>query len=77
MANESKSSLPMAPLPLLLRERDLSSLLGLSRAMIRKLMAAGKFPACIRIGRCCCWKRTEIEAWIDGGCGAVETGGVR
>ncbi len=58
--------------PLLVRERDLPALLGLSRATIRRAMAAGRFPKCIRIGKCCAWKMRDLEAWIDAGCGAVE-----
>jgi predicted DNA-binding transcriptional regulator AlpA len=61
--------------PLMVRERDLPALLGLSRATIRRLMDRGSFPKCFKIGKCCCWKMADIAAWIDAGCGAVEGGG--
>jgi len=60
---------------LLLRERDLPDLLGLSRATIRRAMSAGRFPQCIRVGRCVAWRRADLEAWIAAGCGTVDTGG--
>jgi len=59
---------------LLVREKQLPSLLGLSRATIRRAMEAGRFPKCIRIGRCVAWRRVDLEAWIATGCGLVEEG---
>jgi predicted DNA-binding transcriptional regulator AlpA len=58
--------------PLLVREKDLPQLLGLSRATIRRAMAAGRFPRCIRIGRCVAWRRIDVERWVAEGCPAVE-----
>ena len=43
-----------------------------SRASIRRAMEAGRFPKCIRIGRCVMWKRAEIVAWVEANCPAVE-----
>ena len=63
--------LKMGTPALLVREKDLPALLGLSRATVRRAMAAGRFPACIRIGRCVAWRRVDLEAWIDTGCPAV------
>jgi len=57
---------------LLVREKDLPKLLGLSRATLRRAMEAGRFPRCIRIGRCVTWRRAEIERWVADGCPAVE-----
>jgi predicted DNA-binding transcriptional regulator AlpA len=67
-------TIPPRPIesPLLVRERSLPALLGLSRATIRRAMAAGKFPKCIRIGRCVAWRRADLEVWIANGCGSVE-----
>lgn len=62
--------------PLLVREKNLPRLLGLSRATIRRAMEAGRFPRCIRVGRCVAWRRADLEAWIASGCGAVQGGSV-
>ena len=66
---------------LLVREKNLPALLGISRGGIRSLLAAGKFPAPIRLGsRCIAWRRVDLEAWVEGGCGrcdGAETGGGR
>jgi predicted DNA-binding transcriptional regulator AlpA len=56
---------------ILVREKHLPKLLGLSRATIRRAMEAGRFPKCIRIGRCVCWRRVDIDKWITDGCPAV------
>jgi predicted DNA-binding transcriptional regulator AlpA len=29
-----------------------------------RLMKAGKFPACRKLGNVCWWVREEVEAWI-------------
>ena len=50
----------------LLRMRDLTSLLGIARSTIYGLIAAGRFPAPLRLtGRARGWRLTEIEKWID------------
>jgi predicted DNA-binding transcriptional regulator AlpA len=61
--------------PLMIRERDLPALLGFSRATLRRAMAAGRFPACIRVGRGVAWRLADLERWIADGCGAVEGAG--
>jgi predicted DNA-binding transcriptional regulator AlpA len=61
--------------PLLIREKDLPALLGLSRATIRRAMAAGRFPQCLRIGRCVAWRRADVDRWLANGCPAVEGDG--
>lgn len=59
--------------PLLVRERDLPSLLSMSRANVRRLMAAGRFPVPIRLGaHCIAWRRVDVERWVTAGCPAVE-----
>jgi prophage regulatory protein len=63
------------PLPLLIRERDLPALLAMSRANVRRLLAAGKFPQPIRLGaHCIAWRRADIEAWVAAGCPLVGGG---
>ena len=49
----------------ILRRPDVERLTQLSKATIYRLMAAGRFPAAIRLGeRAVAWRATEIEAWI-------------
>jgi predicted DNA-binding transcriptional regulator AlpA len=68
----STSPTPTISAVLLVREKQLPALLGLSRATCRRLMARGAFPACIRIGGCVAWRRCDLERWVSEGCGAVE-----
>jgi predicted DNA-binding transcriptional regulator AlpA len=57
------------PAPLLVRERHLPNLVGMSRAQVRRLMAKGRFPIPIRLGRhCVAWRRSDIERWVADGC---------
>jgi predicted DNA-binding transcriptional regulator AlpA len=64
---------PTIPPPLLVREKSLPALVGISRAGIRRLLAAGRFPLPIRLGRhCVCWRRVDLEAWVEGGCGRTD-----
>jgi predicted DNA-binding transcriptional regulator AlpA len=64
------------PTPLLVREKQLPALLGMSRANVRRLLAAGKMPAPIRLGKhCVAWRFSVLEEWVAAGCPAVEGGG--
>jgi prophage regulatory protein len=39
---------------------------GLKKTSIYDMMAAGKFPSCVRIGgRSVAWKESSIDAWIQ------------
>jgi excisionase family DNA binding protein len=49
--------------PLLLRDRELAELLGVSRSMVHKLHAQGALPAPVKLGRCTRWNRDIIELW--------------
>jgi prophage regulatory protein len=60
---------------LLVREKALPALLGMSRANVRRLLAAGRFPTPIRLGKhCVAWRYAELLAWVEAGCPAVEGG---
>ena len=64
--------------PLLVRERDLPPLLAMSRANVRRLLAAGRFPVPIRLGaHCVAWRRADLEQRVANGCPAVEGEGSR
>jgi predicted DNA-binding transcriptional regulator AlpA len=54
--------------PLLVREKSLPALLGVSRATIRRAMAAGRFPPAIRWGGCVAWRYADVMAWVEAGC---------
>ena len=73
MGSNATSKLPLpAPSALLVREKSLPLLLGLSRATCRRLMARGAFPAHIKVGGCVAWRRADLEAWVASGCKSVE-----
>ena len=61
--------------PLLVRERDLPRLLAMSRAQMRRLMAAGRFPIPIRLGaHCVAWRYADLMTWVAEGCPSVDGG---
>lgn len=50
----------------LIRLPALRAKLGLSRATIYRLVAAGTFPAPIKLSpQTIAWKESEVETWID------------
>lgn len=52
----------------LLTVRDVAAATCLSTRSIWKLLASGRMPAAVRIGRSVRWRAAEIRAWIDAGC---------
>ncbi|MCL2298346.1 MAG: AlpA family phage regulatory protein [Proteobacteria bacterium] len=51
----------------ILRARDVSKKVGLSRSTIYRLIKLGKFPPSQIIGlQAVGWKASAIESWIDG-----------
>jgi predicted DNA-binding transcriptional regulator AlpA len=58
--------------PLLVREKDLPRIVGLSRSSIRREIARGRFPKCVYFGRVIAWRVVDLERWVSDGCGAVE-----
>ena len=68
MPSDTPTAVPTPPTPLLVRERQANNTLNLSRRTIRRAMAAGRFPAAIRIGGCVAWKYADLIAWVDAGC---------
>ena len=57
---------PDPKLVLVLRIRDLVDAIGLSKARIYEMVAAGEFPRPIRLGpRAVGWRRSDVEAWLD------------
>ena len=50
----------------LLRLRNVEEITGLQHSALYKLIAAGRFPLPIKIGRASRWKASEIQRWING-----------
>jgi excisionase family DNA binding protein len=62
----SKISTPLPLIPLLLRDRDVAQLLGISRSFVWKLAATGELPAPVRVGgRTARWEREKIVAYVE------------
>jgi excisionase family DNA binding protein len=55
--------LPTSP-RILLRVHEAAELLGVSRAMLYQMLAAGQTIPVVRIGRCVRIPRAELEAWV-------------
>lgn len=53
-----------ATLPLLLRDREVAELLGISKSKAYLLMTSGALPGVVRIGRCIRLSRESLERWI-------------
>jgi prophage regulatory protein len=69
--------LPSYPSPTasLHRLREVSRRTGLSRSEIYRRIAAGTFPAPIKLGeRASAWPEHEVTAWIDARIAAREAG---
>ena len=50
----------------LIRLKELTKIIGLSRSMIYKLLSEEKFPKRIRLTqRTVVWRLSEIDAWIE------------
>lgn len=59
--------------PLLINDRAAARLLGISRAHLHRLKAAGKFPVGVHLGRAIRWNRDELAAWVNNGCPDLRT----
>lgn len=53
------------PAPIIIRMREVSRMVGLSRSTIYKRMNKGTFPAAVPLGEFAVgWLRSEVEQWI-------------
>lgn len=53
--------------PSILRKKDILAATGLSISSIYSMIEAGTFPPSIQLGpRSSGWKRTDINAWLNG-----------
>ena len=58
---------------LLIPDTAAAALLGISRAHLHRLRAAGRFPEAIRLGRALRFDRTELIAWAEARCPDLAT----
>jgi predicted DNA-binding transcriptional regulator AlpA len=56
------------PERLLITDVQAAALAGVSRSTWNVLRAAGKVPACVKLGRAVRWRRLDVELWIEWGC---------
>jgi excisionase family DNA binding protein len=61
------------PVPLLITDREAAALLGVSRATVHRLRAAGRFPEATRLGRKLLFDRRELESWVSHRCPELAT----
>lgn len=57
--------------PELLDVQSVAALCQFSRRHVLRMVADGRMPAPLKVGRCVRWSRRAIEAWIAGGCPRV------
>lgn len=62
-----------SPEPLLIDDRAAAALIGISRAHVHRLRAAGRFPEAIRLGRALRFDRAELVAWAEARCPDLPT----
>ena len=54
--------------PLLLRVEAAAELLALSGRSFERMLAAGRIPPPIRMGRTRVWRLRDLQEFVDGGC---------
>ncbi len=57
---------------LLLNSKEAARLLRMSTRNLYKLLASGRIPPPVRIGRAVRWNYQQIEAWVAKGCPSVD-----
>lgn len=62
-----------ATVPLLIDDCAAAALMGISRAHLHRLRAAGQFPEAIRLGRALRFDRNELVAWAEARCPDLAT----
>lgn len=57
-----------APAPLLVNAKTAARLCGIGRTCWYALLASGRIPAPVRLGRAVRWRASELAAWCAAGC---------
>ena len=55
---------PVLP-KLLLTVREVAAVVSVSERMIRGMVASGRFPRPLRIGRSVRWRASDVATWVD------------
>jgi excisionase family DNA binding protein len=63
----------MSETPILVPDTTAAALLGISRAHLHRLRAAGRFPEAIRLGRALRFDRAELVEWAAARCPDMAT----
>jgi excisionase family DNA binding protein len=58
----------MAIDPILIGDHGAAALVGISRAHLHRLRAAGRFPEAVRLGRALRFDRQELVEWVQAKC---------
>jgi excisionase family DNA binding protein len=64
-----------AALPALLDVRAVAALLDCSPRHVYRMADAGRMPTPVRVGALVRWRRSDLDAWIAGGCKPCRTAG--
>jgi excisionase family DNA binding protein len=59
---------PVRDYAALLDVRAVAQLLGCSARHVYRLSDSGAMPAPVRLGALVRWRRSELDAWVAGGC---------
>ena len=62
--------------PLLLKDREAARACSISTAHLWRLLAAGRFPRGLLLGRCRRWSAASLRSWIAAGCPPVNSEGL-
>jgi prophage regulatory protein len=65
MNNATPNQASEAPPLRLIRLSEVMNLTGLARPTIYRAVAAGRFPAAVKIGSATAWVAHEVESWIQ------------
>jgi excisionase family DNA binding protein len=57
---------------LLLTADDVAALLSVGRTKLYQMLAEGRIPPPVRLGRAVRWNADELRQWVAAGCPAVE-----
>ena len=58
---------------LLLKDREAAELCSISTAHLWRLLASGRFPRGVLLGRCRRWSSASLREWISVGCPPVNS----
>ncbi|HEV3338727.1 MAG TPA: helix-turn-helix domain-containing protein [Pirellulales bacterium] len=66
---------PADPRPALVDVKAVAALLDCSTRHVRRLSDSGKMPPPIRLGSLLRWRKSDLDAWLAGGCRPVRNTG--